>query len=118
MPDHPVDHHSPVYRKTLRHLLPMRLPALKWKTSCADGTEGLAEDMAPTLYYRWIYRTIQGRCTARYSGLPPKDLHEKFESRQNHRLREFVPALACQRHGGATSAPKSWRMLRQCGRRP
>ena len=62
-----LDHHSPVYEKNCAMLLDLHgrrtldenLEAAVG--TCADGTAPTsADDTAPTLYYRWMYRAIEG----------------------------------------------------------
>ena len=62
-----LDHHSPVYRDNAARMVALMNPEdLDPQTASVlsafkawDGSH-LGEDTAPTLYYRWMYRTIQG----------------------------------------------------------
>ena len=57
-----LDHHSPVYRKNAAKMVALAKQGGADVPAFMDGWDGghLASDIAPTLYYRWMYRTIQG----------------------------------------------------------
>ena len=52
------------------------------------------EDVAPTLYYRWMYRTIRGAMYDEFERLRPKALRQEIRVlAQNHHLGELFPRL-------------------------
>jgi penicillin amidase len=78
-----LDHHSPVYRENAAALV-------AYADAAGAGVEGfmrswdgshLVDDVAPTLYYRWMYRTIQGAMFDEFERAADEgSAQEKFES--------------------------------------
>lgn len=82
-----LDHHSPVYQSNCKALTgliqtdglnPNELESLQ----VLQGWDGshLAEDIAPTLYYRWMYRTIEGAMADEFEQAADSSAAEKFEA--------------------------------------
>ena len=83
-----LDHHSPVYEKNcammLGHFASGTLDEeLEKAVAPLRDWEGAhrASDMAPTLYYRWMYRSIEGAMYDEFEqAAGPETAPEKFES--------------------------------------
>jgi penicillin amidase len=78
-----LDHHSPVYRQNAEALVAYADAAGAEVEDCMRGWDGghRVEDVAPTLYYRWMYRTIQGAMYDEFERAAPEgSAQEKFES--------------------------------------
>ena len=82
-----LDHHSPVYQRNCAALV--NLVNADGLTSDEhealqrlQGWNGshLAKDIAPTLYYRWMYRTIQGAMADEFDQAADSTATEKFET--------------------------------------
>ena len=77
-----LDHHSPVYESNARMLADYAAQA-GVNTEVLQGWDGshLAEDVAPTVYYRWMYRTIQGAMFDEFEAAAGEaEAQEKFEA--------------------------------------
>jgi len=77
-----LDHHSPVYESNARMLADHAAQA-DVNTEVLTGWDGshLAEDVAPTIYYRWMYRTIQGAMYDEFEAAAGEaQAQEKFEA--------------------------------------
>ena len=57
-----LDHHSPVYRENAARMVALAEAAGETVEDFLKGWDGghEADDLAPTLYYRWMYRTLEG----------------------------------------------------------
>ena len=78
-----LDHHSPVYRKNATKMVALAKQAGAKVPAFMDGWNGghLASDVAPTLYYRWMYRTIQGAMYDEFEqAAEDSDAQDKFET--------------------------------------
>ena len=78
-----MDHHSPVYRQNAEALVAYADAAGAEVEDFMRGWDGghRVEDVAPTLYYRWMYRTIQGAMYDEFERAAPEgSAQEKFES--------------------------------------
>ena len=78
-----LDHHSPVYRSNAAQLVSLAdLVEEPVEDFMRDWDGGhLGSDIAPTLYYRWMYRTIQGAMYDEFEKAAAEgDAQEKFES--------------------------------------
>ena len=77
-----LDHHSPVYESNARMLADHAAQA-GVDAEVLQGWDGshLAEDIAPTVYYRWMYRTIQGAMFDEFEAAAGEaQAQEKFEA--------------------------------------
>jgi len=77
-----LDHHSTVYESNARMLADYAAQA-GVNTEALQGWDGshLAEDVAPTVYYRWMYRTIQGAMFDEFEAAAGEaQAQEKFEA--------------------------------------
>ena len=77
-----LDHHSPVYASNARMLADHAAQA-GVDAEVLQGWDGshLAEDIAPTVYYRWMYRTIQGAMFDEFEAAAGEaQAQEKFEA--------------------------------------
>lgn len=78
-----LDHHSLVYRENaaamMRYVSEMELPEAALGLVGWDGAHR-EEDIAPTIYYRWMYRTIQGAMADEFEAHSEEDAAEKFET--------------------------------------
>ena len=78
-----LDHHSPVYRQNTKALVAYADSAGAEVDDFMRGWDGghLVDDVAPTLYYRWMYRTIQGAMFDEFEQFAQAGTaQEKFES--------------------------------------
>ena len=78
-----LDHHSPVYEANAAMLVAYADEAGVEVEPFLREWEGshLAEEVAPTLYYRWMYRTIQAAMYDEFlQAAGPEDAQEKFVS--------------------------------------
>ena len=77
-----LDHHSPVYESNARMLADHAAQA-GVDAELLEGWDGshLAESVAPTIYYRWMYRTIQGAMFDEFEAAAGEaQAQEKFEA--------------------------------------
>ncbi|MEC7478160.1 MAG: penicillin acylase family protein [Bacteroidota bacterium] len=77
-----LDHHSPVYESNARMLAEYAAQA-GVDVGVLRGWDGshLAEEVAPTAYYRWMYRTIQGAMFDEFEAAAgAAQAQEKFEA--------------------------------------
>ena len=77
-----LDHHSPVYKSNAQMLADHAAKA-GVDAEVLQGWDGshLAEDIAPTVYYRWMYRTIQGAMFDEFEvAAGEAQAQEKFEA--------------------------------------
>ena len=77
-----LDHHSPVYKSNAQMLADHAAKA-GVDAEVLQGWDGshLAEDIAPTVYYRWMYRTIQGAMFDEFEAAAGEaQAQEKFEA--------------------------------------
>ena len=78
-----LDHHSPVYEANAAMLVAYADEAGVEVEPFLREWEGshLAEEVAPTLYYRWMYRTIQAAMYDEFlQAAGPEDAQDKFVS--------------------------------------
>ena len=78
-----LDHHSPVYEANAAMLMAYADEAGVEVEPFLREWEGshLAEEVAPTLYYRWMYRTIQAAMYDEFlQAAGPEDAQDKFVS--------------------------------------
>ena len=78
-----LDHHSPVYRENAAALVAYADAASAEVEDFMRDWDGshLVDDVAPTLYYRWMYRTIQGAMYDEFERVAAEgSAQEKFES--------------------------------------
>lgn len=77
-----LDHHSPVYRDNAKRMLALSSAASSEARGLLEGWDGshLGGDLAPTLYYRWMYRTIEGAMADEFMASGVEDAREKFVS--------------------------------------
>ena len=76
-----LDHHSPVYRENARRMLELSsMASTSEAREVLAGWDGshLGSDLAPTLYYRWMYRTIEGAMADDFIATGDADALEKF----------------------------------------
>ena len=105
-----LDHHSPVYASNARMLVAFADQAGA-DVDVLRGWDGshLSEDIAPTVYYRWMYRTIQGAMLDEFEKPQAKcGLRKNLRLAQNHRQRKRLPQAFGQPKslGGTMSAQK------------
>lgn len=84
-----LDHHSPVYKRNCTMLVALADAAeTQWDPALAqaltqlrqwDGSH-LAEQTEPTLYYRWMYRTIEAVMADEFNQAAGDQAQEKFEA--------------------------------------
>ena len=78
-----LDDHSPVYRENAARMVALATAAGEEVEPFLKGWDGGhgAGDLAPTLYYRWMYRTIQGAMADEFvQAAGEVAAPEKFES--------------------------------------
>ena len=75
-----LDHHSPVYRENAKRMLELSPAASSEARGLLAGWDGshLGSDLEPTLYYRWMYRTIEGAMADEFMATGVSDAREKF----------------------------------------
>ena len=78
-----LDHHSPVYESNAGLLLAYAQQAGVEVSEELQGWDGghLVDDIAPTMYYRWMYRTIQGAMYDEFEqAVGTEQAKDKFET--------------------------------------
>ena len=78
-----LDHHSPVYERNAGLLLAYAQQAGVEVSEELQGWDGghLVDDIAPTMYYRWMYRTIQGAMYDEFEqAVGTEQAKDKFET--------------------------------------
>lgn len=78
-----LDHHSPVYERNAGRLLAYAQQAGVEVSEELQGWDGghLVDDIAPTMYYRWMYRTIQGAMYDEFEqAVGTEQAKDKFET--------------------------------------
>ena len=119
-----LDHHSPVYRKNAAKMVALVKQGGADVPAFMDGWDGghLASDIAPTLYYRWMYRTIQGAMYDEFEqAAEAGDAQDKFETWHKTIVSRTASPCCCTtktRGGGTTSAQTAWRPPPTWWRRP
>ena len=110
-----LDHHSPVYRKNAAKMVALAKEGGADVPAFLDGWDGghLASDVAPTLYYRWMYRTIQGAMYDEFEqAAEDGDAQDKFETWHKTIVSEnSFPMLLQNENSGwwTTFAQRAWR---------
>lgn len=84
-----LDHHSPVYKRNCTMLVALADAAeTPWEPDLEQAIERLrnwdgshlGEQIEPTLYYRWMYRTIEGAMADEFRQAAGTEAAEKFET--------------------------------------